>query len=641
MIFTEPANHRPESQVADAILFFGGDQVKLTLRTRILFVLLIVFTLLGATAYIIHSRILLPSFLELEQQHVSANIKRVINALKNEQQHLAQLGNDWSVRNDTYAYLDDHNTAYETSNLADSTFIINQINLFYLLDSSGQKVWGKAFAEDFVTPITLQPFDLDRFPADFPLLQYRQEQLPLSQQQSTGLLMTSVGPMFCTARPILDSSGQSPSRGTLIMGRLLSQEMIKKIARLTDCVFEVKTDLDQTSTVASWTQQGKPDLLHINYSAKETTISASATLTDLTGKPAIEIAVHEPRAILKQGLKALRIALTLMVTGFAFALGMMLLMLQRSVITPIRQLSGSILAQDKANHSAPILKMGACTSLEICLLTEGFNQLLENLDAKNTELGETNIILIEEAKKLKDAKHRLKRLDQLKSEFISTAAHELRTPVASIMGFTELLSDHEMFGSFTEDQKTDFLQEIYENCEGLTKIVDDILDISRIEAGRSIPLDKKPTSIKVLLQKILKRFDLKASHLLVLDIKPGVPESLNFDAHRIGQVMVNLLSNALKYSPEESTVTIIVEQENSHCKITVNDQGIGMTVEQKIHIFDKFYRADASNTAVRGLGLGMSIVKQIVEDHGGTIWVDSSLGEGTQVYFTLPARQDS
>ena len=131
----------------------------------------------------------------------------------------------------------------------------------------------------------------------------------------------------------------------------------------------------------------------------------------------------------------------------------------------------------------------------------------------------------------------LKKMDIVKSEFISIAAHELRTPVATIMGYTELLSDQNMINSFNEQQKKDFLSTIYESSEQLDKIVDDILDVSRIESGQRIPLYKKPLSIKILLEKVLNRLSLKSNHNLILEVSSEVPERLGFDEHRIDQVI--------------------------------------------------------------------------------------------------------
>lgn len=233
-------------------------------------------------------------------------------------------------------------------------------------------------------------------------------------------------------------------------------------------------------------------------------------------------------------------------------------------------------------------------------------------------------------------RYELKKMDLIKNEFISIAAHELRTPVATIMGYTELLSDQNMIDTFNEQQKKAFLSAIYESSERLDKIVDDILDVSRIESGQRIPLHKKPSSIRYLLEKVLNRLRLKSKRNLILEVSPGVPERLEFDEYRIDQVIDNLLSNAIKFSSEKSPITIVVEADNHRCSVTVTDQGIGMSNEQKDRVYDKFYRADTSNTAVRGLGLGMSIVKQIIDDHDGTITIDSNLSEGTSVCFTLP-----
>lgn len=610
--------------------------MKYTLHTRILIVLLIVFSLLGGTAYIIHSQVLFPSFLDLERKHIEEDVQRVVRAFDNERHHLALITNDWSAWDDTYQYILDHNPEYEASNLVDSTFAINQINLIYLIDNSGRVVWGKAFAEGFETPIVIQPFDQGLFSSDFPLLQYSHEQAPLNEQQVSGLLMTSAGPMICAARPILDSNDNGPSHGTLIMGRLLGQEMTQKISRLTNISYKVKpattntTDNSPGELSVSQTAEG------IIHQIKDNTLVASTIYTDLLGNPALQITVYEQCKILDQGIKALRVALVLMTIGIVAALALMLMMLQRSVVTPVNRLTRSILDRRQSKQPWEALDMGSCASQELCSLSDVFNQLVEKLDVQNNQLAEVNFSLLEEAKKLKYAQKNLKNLDQLKSEFISTAAHELSTPLASIMGFTELLTDPEMLAPFNEEKKKEFLQEVYDNSERLTKIVDDILDISRIEAGRSVPLDKQSTSTEVLLSKFVNRFKLKAKHQLKLEIKAGTPETIMIDVHRINQVMENLLSNAIKYSPQKGSISIVTELEGLYCKVAVIDQGIGMSEQQVARIFDKFYRADASNTAIRGLGLGMSIVKQIIEEHSGKIWVESTPGKGTRVYFTLP-----
>jgi PAS domain S-box-containing protein len=226
--------------------------------------------------------------------------------------------------------------------------------------------------------------------------------------------------------------------------------------------------------------------------------------------------------------------------------------------------------------------------------------------------------------------------DQLKSEFISTAAHELRTPLSSIMGFTDLILDQNNVYAFSVEQKQSFLNEIIENATRLNKIIDDILDVRRIESGRNLSLNIESVSLSALLTKIVNRYRLMTTHQFNIEIGPEFPERILVDAHRISQVLENLLSNAVKYSPKQSRIDILAERSDCACKVQVTDQGIGMSREQASRIFEKFYRADTSDTAVHGLGLGMSIVKQIISDHGGSIRVESSPGKGSTIHFSLP-----
>lgn len=227
---------------------------------------------------------------------------------------------------------------------------------------------------------------------------------------------------------------------------------------------------------------------------------------------------------------------------------------------------------------------------------------------------------------------RLRDMDRMKSEFIATAAHELRTPLAAVLGFTELLLQE----GFNREQQREFLTIIEERAQTLTNIVDELLDLSRIESGRLMALDRSLCSLDDLIPPLVAQYRLAASRHrfeIVLDSAPG---ELWVDRGKIGQVLENLLSNAVKYSPAGGTIRVSAHQAAGQVEVTVSDQGIGMTTAQVERIFDKFYRADTGNTAIGGLGLGMAIARNIVEAHTGRIWVDSTPGKGTRVSFTLP-----
>jgi PAS domain S-box-containing protein len=248
------------------------------------------------------------------------------------------------------------------------------------------------------------------------------------------------------------------------------------------------------------------------------------------------------------------------------------------------------------------------------------------------------LIVIRDISTEKAAERTLMEMDRIKSEFISTAAHELNTPLSTMMGYAEFLRSPDEFGGFSEQQKQEFINEIYGRGEALSRIIEDLLDISRIESGHSIPMDLKENDILDVLRKNAKLFlTNELRHTVRLDL-PGnaVKSMLLIDRHRVNQVLENLLSNAAKYSSVDTEIVLKGREKRDGWEIRVEDQGIGMNPEQLTRIFDKFYRADASNTAVSGLGLGMSIVKQIIEAHGKIIRVESIEGEGTTVIFSLP-----
>lgn len=248
------------------------------------------------------------------------------------------------------------------------------------------------------------------------------------------------------------------------------------------------------------------------------------------------------------------------------------------------------------------------------------------------------LVVIRDMTSEKEAERALMRMDQIKNEFISTAAHELNTPLSAMMGFTEFLRTPESFGGFTEAQRQDFLKEIYERGEALSRIIDDLLDVSLIESGHPINLDLQPTDLRDVLAKALGFYQVhEKGFLFQLDLPQAAePKLIMVDRNRINQVLGNLLTNAVKYSPRGRVITLRGLMQADGWEVRVEDQGIGMNPEQLDRVFDKFYRADASDTAVSGLGLGMNIARQIIEVHGGEIRVESVQGQGTTVIFNLP-----
>lgn len=227
---------------------------------------------------------------------------------------------------------------------------------------------------------------------------------------------------------------------------------------------------------------------------------------------------------------------------------------------------------------------------------------------------------------------REREIEQLKSDFVSTAAHELRTPLSTILGFSELILNEE---NVSLEDMQEYIGIIHHKAEGLSQIVNNLLDISRIESGEGLQLDLERCSVKELCQDALLGFTVQGKQYTFDIVLPGKDIYVQADRFAMAQVLENILSNAVKYSPQHSVITLEAQQTGEEVFICVSDQGIGMSEEEVARVFDKFFRADASNTAAPGTGLGMTIVKHIVEAHGGRVWVESPSHKGCRVCFTL------
>ena len=233
-------------------------------------------------------------------------------------------------------------------------------------------------------------------------------------------------------------------------------------------------------------------------------------------------------------------------------------------------------------------------------------------------------------------------IDRMKSEFLATAAHELRTPMASIFGFTELLLERK----FSAAEQREFLGTIYRQSKLMSKITNELLDLARIEARRGKDFIITGIDLRILLQEIVTSFKVPEGRLPPESQAGEIPLQVDADRSKLIQAITNVLSNAYKYSPGGGAVTIefivpaieaqsLPNERASRVGIRITDQGIGMTPEQLARVCERFYRADASGK-IPGTGLGMSIVKEIVELHGGELNITSTLGTGTTVTIWLP-----
>lgn len=232
---------------------------------------------------------------------------------------------------------------------------------------------------------------------------------------------------------------------------------------------------------------------------------------------------------------------------------------------------------------------------------------------------------------------REKEVAQMKNDFVSHVSHELKTPLASITAYSEMLADGE---ADDEQTRKEFYQVIQSQAQRLNRLIEDILNISRIESGL-IKVHKEPVSLTILIEQQMQmiRGFAEEKGITVSGRNPIVYDQVLADKDMISQVIVNLLSNAVKYTPSGGSVRIEtdVNEVDALARVTVTDTGVGIPADEIDHVFDKFYRVGANNTQAKGTGLGLNLVRQIVEKvHNGRVFVTSEVGVGSTFGFELP-----
>src|SRR3954447_1569234 len=306
----------------------------------------------------------------------------------------------------------------------------------------------------------------------------------------------------------------------------------------------------------------------------------------------------------------------------AFALGSVTLALglgyafSWSLVGPVREIEARLRWLAAGNFSE---RVRVTNRDELGTLAAGVNRMCEELGVVYQQLETAN-------------RH--------KSEFLANTSHELRTPLNAVLGYAELIEDN-IYGEVPPKIR-EVLQRIQSNGRHLLGLINDVLDLSKIEAGQ-LSLSVTAYSMKEVVANVVRATEGLA-HEKKLALRAIVPETLPVgegDERRITQVLLNLVGNAIKFT-EAGKVEVRASAESGRFQVTVSDTGPGISVEEHGRIFEEFHQLDTSSTRTKGgTGLGLAISKKIIEMHGGTIWVESELGHGSTFHFTLPVRMNN
>lgn len=592
----------------------------MTVKTKTLLIIALTLAGLLLLVYIVSNKIILSSFEHVEQQKVHSNLERAVNALNDDLNNISSLARDWSQWDDTYAFIDSGSSDYIKSNLKDGSYTGSDLQIIVYLNTAGEVVYGRGYDRKKAAQIPVPKSVAGYFGADSLFL----EAMRGPMDPVEGLLLLPEGPLHVVSRAILTSEQKGPSRGVLIMGRFLNDANIESLGNRTRLSLSMRSAVLQElpeDFSEAYMKMDKEGVKYVTRTLGPNHIAGYISVPDIYGQPALIFKIDSTRDIFQQGQKALNYLLfVITVTALIFG-GVMVTLLQKTVIGRLYKLSRDVdSVRSQGNHAAKLHYDGTD---EISNLTKHINAMLCTLNESHADL-QNQKRLAEEA-------------NQTKSNFLSSMSHELRTPLNAILGFGQLL---EMKFKKTPDIDTqEDIKDILDAGHHLLNLINEVLDLSRIEAGY-VDVSLEAIPLHQTITECINQVDVGLARKCDITMINQVPDEdieILADTMRFKQVFLNLLSNAVKYNKKGGTVTIKTEHLDNDClRISITDSGKGIAAADMGKLFDPFERLSHKNSGVEGTGIGLTITKQLIEAMNGAIGVESKVGQGSTFMLDLP-----
>ncbi|MFC1976774.1 CHASE4 domain-containing protein [Chloroflexota bacterium] len=596
----------------------------MTLRTKVLLIIGGSLLCMVGLAYATSRFTFIRGLEEIEQHDTRRNVERALGALAYLITDMEADAADWAAWDDTYAFIGDSNDEYIQSNLVDETFIKLRLNLMLFVDSSGSIVFGKAFDLENEAEISIPQDLLGRLSGDTPLLSQ-----PGEHSFTAGIILLDEGPMLIASQPILTSEDKGPARGTLIFARYLDSEVSGRLAETTLSRMTLRP-LDKVMYPDF--KEALPSLLKgeaIFVKPLSTQYVGGYTLLkDVYGEPALMLRVDVPRDTYQLGQLTINYYI-LSILGLGALVGTMtIFMVQKQVLSRFTNVIQGI--NRIATSGDTSIRISLAGRDELSVVAGTINGMLGALQESETELQG----LYQNEKGLRqEVEEEL----QKRTEFTRALVHELKTPITPVLAATELLLEE-----IKDERLIRLAQSIGRGASNLNQRIDELLDLARGETDM-LELTLDSVDPIPLLREIgyeMIPVALSNGQSLTIELPPSIP-AVWADRGRLRQVVLNLLNNAFKFTPEGGSIILKAKEDGANLVVEVKDTGRGISKEDEQRLFDPYYRIESDRERLSGLGLGLALAKRFVELHGGRIWAEGEQAQGSTFGFSLPLEATS
>jgi signal transduction histidine kinase/ActR/RegA family two-component response regulator len=565
------------------------------------------------------AHLLLSGFEAIQNEVCLSQLRVARQLLEREIQELDFTTGDWADWDEMYSFAQGENREFASVQITDNTLKRLHLQRLCVYDARGSHV------------LTAKPAaQSDRMDH---MAVFRSGKNSIETELRCRTLQDSIGGIYWTgdiaclvaARPILNGNGNGPVAGTLVMWRALELPLpdSEELAGVRLKLFPFSPDVRRVDYVAEAIDSNQAV---VSYTADGRVVAECVIPEQCPGQTSLLQATMSPQLYTDGRKRSLALLVAFVVAGMAF-IGMSLWMLQRSVLRRMALLNETI--KRVRDDGVLTVRIPDESTDEIGQLARHFNEMLASQTQTHQDLRHVN-------GELTRATSEARMASSHKSRFLSSMSHELRTPLNGILGFADLLASQH-FGNLN-DKQSDYVTRIDRCGRHLLGLIGELLDIAKIDAGKMTFSNDSFSAEKIVQDAIDVTEQLFRNRNQTLQFKrPDSTLSATGDQDRVRQVLLNLLSNANKYTPDHGHVDISIDQLPEFIRISVQDDGDGIERSEQEKIFSEFHQADTlTERARRGTGIGLALSRRLVQAMGGHIGVRSTPGEGSLFWFTLP-----